>query len=176
MNDQQFEKQIGLICSNEKEGLRRIYEDYNPLIYSTVYGILHNKENAEDVTSEFFIHLWNHANKYRPGSGHRAWLLTMAHNMAIDFLRKHKREYLVDEIPEPEMTCQTPHEDRICQQISLEQALNTLKEEERQVVHLKIMGELTFREIAGIMKMPAGTAAWRYQTAIRKLKRCGYVG
>ena len=36
-------------------------------------------------------------------------------------------------------------------------------------VNLKIMGELTFREIAGILKKPQGTVAWCYRTAIRKL-------
>ncbi|MGL5434768.1 MAG: RNA polymerase sigma factor [Lachnospiraceae bacterium] len=174
MNDQMFEEQIGLICRNEKEGLRRIYEDYNPLIYSVVVGILHNKEDAEDVTSEFFIRLWKQAQRYRPGQGHRAWMITIAHNMSIDFLRKHKKEYLVDELPEMVQPGQESYEEQLCQKLSLEQAMNTLKEEERQVVHLKIMGELTFREIAAIMGIPAGTAAWRYQTAIRKLKRCGY--
>lgn len=174
MNDHQFEEQIGLICRNEKEGLRRIYEAYNPLIFSVAAGIVHNKEDAEDVTSEFFIRLWNIAHQYRPGQGHRAWMITIAHNMAIDFLRKHKREYPVDEVPEPPHSQQPPYEEQLCQKISLEQALDTLKEEERQVVHLKIMGELTFREIAAIMQIPAGTAAWRYRTAIRKLKRCGY--
>lgn len=174
MNDHQFEEQIGLICRNEKEGLRRIYEAYNPLIYSVAAGIVHNKEDAEDVTSEFFIRLWNIAHQYRPGQGHRAWMITIVHNMAIDFLRKHKREYPVDEVPEPPHSQQLPYEEQLCQKISLEQALDTLKEEERQVVHLKIMGELTFREIAAIMRIPAGTAAWRYRTAIRKLKRCGY--
>lgn len=174
MNDHQFEEQIGLICRNEKEGLRCIYDEYNPLIYSVAAGILHNKEDAEDVTSEFFIRLWNIARKYRPGQGHRAWMITIVHNMAIDLLRKRKREYPVDEIPEPLHPHHLPYEEQLCEKISLEQALDTLKEEERQVVHLKIMGELTFREIAVILQIPAGTAAWRYRTAIRKLKRCGY--
>lgn len=176
MNDHQFEEQIGLICRNQKEGLRRIYEDYNPMIYSVVLGIVHRKEDAEDITSEFFIRLWNIAHKYRPGQGHRAWMITIAHNMSIDYLRKHSREYPVDEIPETISAPLVGTEDAICQKISLEQALNTLKEEERKVVHLKIMGELTFREIAAVMKIPAGTAAWRYQGAIKKLRRCGYDG
>ena len=61
-------------------------------------------------------------------------------------------------------------EDRVLCKLSLEQALMTLKEEERQIVNLKIMGELTFREIARILKKPPGTVAWRYRTAMEKLK------
>lgn len=48
--------------------------------------------------------------------------------------------------------------------------MQTLKEEERQIVNLKIMGQLTFREIAAILKKPQGTVAWCYRTAISKLK------
>ena len=43
----------------------------------------------EDVVSEFFIRLWNLADTYRSGKGHRAWLAAIARNMAIDLLWKH---------------------------------------------------------------------------------------
>ncbi len=76
MNDQQFEQNIGRICRNDKDGLREIYEDYCPLIYSVTGELLGNREDAEDVTSEFFIRLWDIADTYRPGRGHRAWLIT----------------------------------------------------------------------------------------------------
>ena len=46
----------------------------------------------------------------------------------------------------------------------------TLKEEEREIVNLKIMGELTFKEIAALLGRPQGTVAWCYRTAMKKLK------
>lgn len=170
MNDQQFEQNIGRICRNDKDGLREIYEDYCPLIYSVTGELLGNREDAEDVTSEFFIRLWDIADTYRPGRGHRAWLITIARNMAIDYLRKRKRESLTAEIPDYLQAGESSCEERLCQKLGLEQALMTLKEEERQIVNLKIMGELTFREIASVLKKPQGTVAWYYRTAIRKLK------
>lgn len=53
MEEQRFNENMGRICRNDKEGLREIYEDYCPLIYSVVEEILHHREDAEDVTSEF---------------------------------------------------------------------------------------------------------------------------
>ena len=170
MNDQQFEQNIGRICRNDKEGLREIYEDYCPLIYSVVREILGNREDSEDVTSDFFIRLWDIADTYRTGRGHRAWLITIARNLAIDYLRKRKKESLTAEIPDYLQAGESSCEERLCQKLGLEQALMTLKEEERQIVNLKIMGELTFREIASVLKKPQGTVAWYYRTAIRKLK------
>ncbi len=170
MNDQEFEKNIGRILRNDREGLREIYEDYCPLIYSVVWEILGNREDSEDVASDFFIRLWDIADTYRPGKGHRAWMITIARNLAIDFLRKRKRESLTGEIPDYLQAGQDSCEEQLCQKLGLAQALMTLKEEERQIVNLKILGELTFREIAVILKKPQGTVAWCYRTAIRKLR------
>jgi RNA polymerase sigma-70 factor (ECF subfamily) len=65
-------------------------------------------------------------------------------------------------------------EQEVLSDLSLRQALDTLKPKEQEVVHLKIMGELTFQEIADILKIPLGTVTWRYQNAIKKLRRYGY--
>lgn len=170
MNDRQFEENIRQICRNDRDGLRAIYEEYCPMIYSVALDILHNREDAEDVTSEFFIRLWDIADTYRSGRGHRAWMITIAHNLAIDALRKRKREQPSEDIPDIPQSGEDSYEDRLCHKLSLEQALLTLKEEERQIVNLKIMGELTFREIAALLKKPQGTVAWCYRTALRKLK------
>ncbi len=169
MNDQQFAGNIRRICQNDREGLKNIYEDYCPTIFSVVFDILRNREDAEDVTSEFFIRLWDIADTYRAGRGHRAWMITIARNMAIDYARKKSREICTEEIPY-EPGDKSSAEDSICRKLTLEQALMALKTEERQVVNLKIMGELTFREIGRILKKPPGTVAWRYRTALEKLK------
>ncbi len=170
MNGMKFEENIDRICRNDREGLRQIYEDYCPMIYSVVLDVLHNREDAEDITSEFFIRLWDIADTYKPGRGHRAWMITIARNMAADHLRKRSHECLTAELSEYPEAGHASCEEALCCRLSLEQAMQTLKEEERQIVNLKIMGQLTFREIAAILKKPQGTVAWCYRTAISKLK------
>ena len=169
MTEQHFNESISQICKKDKDGLRAIYEDYHPMIYSTVWGIVRNREDAEDVTSEFFIRLWNIADTYRPGRGHRAWMLTIARNMALDLVRRQRREEPVEEVPETAAE-QKAFDESIVTAVSLSQAIQTLKDEEREIVNLKIMGELTFREIARMLGKPQGTVAWCYRTAIAKLR------
>ena len=94
MNEHQFEEAVARMVRGDKSGLKEIYENYIGYIYRIIYDVLQNKENAEDVTSEFFIRLWDKAEQFKPGSGHKGYLATMARNMAIDFLRKHRREEL----------------------------------------------------------------------------------
>lgn len=172
MNEGQFNDCMLRMQQGDKSALHQVYEAYIGYIYSIILQVVQNRENAEDVTSEFFIRLWNIADRYEPGNGHRAWLACIARNMAVDLLRKHKKEILTDEF-EGEMTQACPEEEVIAD-ISLQEALAKLSEKEREIVNFKIIGELTFQEIADILKIPLGTITWRYQNAMKKLRRCGY--
>ncbi|RGY96839.1 RNA polymerase sigma factor [Clostridium sp. AM58-1XD] len=176
MTDNEFDKNIGLIRQGNQEGLKAIYEAYLPAVYSSVLAVLHNEQSAQDVTADFFIRLWEIAGQYRQGGKHKAWMMTVAHNMAVDHLRKYRHEELVEQVSDlPESrTAAISEEDRVCSELTLKQALETLEEEERQIVNLKIMGELTLKEISQIMKKPLGTVAWKYRVALNKLKRCRY--
>lgn len=76
MNEQQFENAVARMVQGDKTGLKEIYLNYAGYIYRIIYEVLQNKENAEDVTSEFFIRLWDKAEQFKPGNGHKAiWLL-----------------------------------------------------------------------------------------------------
>lgn len=178
MTDQLFEVCIRQILDGDKTGLSEIYVEYNPMIYSVVYEILKNRQNAEDVTSDFFIRLWQQtAATYRFGGKHRAWLITIAHNMAIDFLRKNHPLQSVNELEEESGTAfmsVPPSDESIITRLTLKQALETLEEDECQIINLKIMGELTFREISQILQKPIGTVTWKYANAIKKLRRYRY--
>lgn len=181
VTDELFEQNIVRIQQGEREGLKQIYEAYIAFIYSVVYDILKNKEGAEDVTSEFFIKLWKIADQYKFGGKHKAYLATIAHNMAIDYIRKNRREQVVDEIQDMADAGQSAAttlstkpesvEDSVVSNITMKEAISTLKEKEQQILNMKIFGELTFQEIADILQTPMGTVTWRYQTAIGKLRK-----
>lgn len=188
MNEQQFENAVARMVQGDKTGLKEIYENYVGYIYRIIYEVLQNKENAEDVTSEFFIRLWDKAEQFKPGNGHKGYLATMARNMAVDFLRKYKKEELTallqdlgEEPEEKERESRALPEDKeskveqqVVDSMTIKQALETLKPSERQIVSLKVLGEMTFKEIAAAMDIPMGTVTWKYQNAIKKLRRCGY--
>ena len=190
MSERQFEEAVARMVRGDKSGLKEIYECYIGYIFRIVYEVLQNKENAEDVTSDFFIRLWDKAEQYRPGGGHKGYLATMARNMAIDYLRKHKREELTAMLQDIEADAKeeesrerekgltadtaTNVENEVIQEMTVQEALDKLKPAERQIVSLKVLGEMTFKEIAQCMQIPIGTVTWKYQNAMKKLRRCGY--
>ena len=189
MNEQQFENAVSRMVQGDKTALREIYEAYLGYVYRIVYEILQNKENAEDVTSEFFIRLWDKAEQFKPGGGHKGYLATMARNMAIDYLRKYKREELTsfmqdassgpeEEAPEGgrfiKEAATEDIEQTVIQEMTINEVLAILKPAERQIISMKVLGELTFKEISQIMEIPIGTVTWKYQNAMKKIRRCGY--
>lgn len=250
MTEQEFEQAVVRIRSGDKDGLKEIYLAYVRFIYAVIYEILQNKENTEDMTSEFFIKLWDVAERYEPGRGHRGYLATIARNMAIDFLRKRRREVLSADLDlggfggggsafdasggglgesdgvgivadtsgggsgdadgggsgsdtsggglgdagggiaggnahsraggsNPgrmfqRETSANPVEDEVLGNIALKEALAFLKDGERQIINMKILGDMTFQEISDALQMPMGTVTWKYRNAIGKLRRCGY--
>lgn len=208
MTEAEFDGCIKRICQGDQMGLKDIYVEYLPYIYRVVYGIVGNKETAEDITSDFFVKLWSFAPKYRPGNGHKGYLATIARNMAVDHLRRCRREIPMDD-PEQmiygiksgtaasgemdvgtdngaeknvrkdgmgngsESHAETP-EEQVVSNLSLKDALERLKPEERRIIDMKVLGEMTFKEIAELLDIPMGTVTWRYQEGIKRLRRCGY--
>ena len=188
MEESQFNEAIEKIKHRDREGLRLIYEAYVTYIYQIVLRILQNREDAEDVTTEFFLHLWDIAPSFKVGGGHRTWLTTVARNLAIDTLRKRNREIPISDEPDPEddgggleenlaragaVSDSNPEREAV-ETVSMETALQCLRDCERQIVTMKILGELTFQEISDVLKVPMGTVTWQYRNAMAKLKRCGY--
>lgn len=172
MTEDRFETCIRAMNRGNRDGLKEVYEEYDSYIYRIVRGMLPNREEAEDVTSEFFIRLWEKSHAYKPGNGHKGWMATIARNLAIDHIRRYRREEVTEDFSLEEETCLT--EEQVIANISIQEALAGLKDSERQVVHMKIMGELTFQEIADILQEPLGTVSWRYREALKKLRRCGF--
>lgn len=171
MTDSDFTRYMSAIAKGDRESLRFIYDEYLRLVFAVVYDTIGQREETEDVTSEFFIKMYSVAASYRPGNGHKRWMVTIAKNMAVDRVRKLGREALVDEIPESPNSRES-HEDEIVNRMTMQQALKTLKPEEREVLDLKTVGGFTFREISEMTRRPMGTVTWLYGEAIKKLRRC----
>lgn len=200
MEQNRFDACMQRICDGDKDALKEIYEEYMTYVFSVIYQIVGNHADAEDITADFFVKLWTGSDKYEKGFAHKAYLATVARHMAIDFLRKHKKEVLVSEfttdisadegeartdtmiVSDSQANGETINggspvslvEQEVIENISLKEALGRLKPREREVINMKIMGDMTFKEISEATKSPMGTVTWLYRQAINKLRRCGY--
>ena len=174
MTDLQFESCIRLMIDKDRNGLKDIYTAYAKQIYRVILGIVRSHEDAEDLTSDFFLKLWNMADSYKSGQGHKRWLTVIARNLALDHLRKQHPEQLdidSEDGPAANIPADGSLENSVSAKLTLEAALSQLSLAERQIVEMKLGMELTFREIARTLGEPQGTVAWRYDRAVSKLKK-----
>ncbi len=179
MTDAEFDIAVKKIRNGDKNGLRMIYDAYGDRIYRLFFSKIRNHQDAEDLTSDFFLKLWECVSSYQPGRGHKCWLTTIARNMAVDYFRKSGRETPVEDVEavnEAAFTEHTTAEDQTINKIQTSHLLSSLSEEEQEIVQLHIAAELTFREIAVILKRPLGTVAWKYRNAIGKLQKLAKEG
>lgn len=180
MTDEMFQNVIDELAKGDKNALKMIYEAYVRLIYAVVYDMVGKKEDAEDITSDFFIKLIRVAKSFRAGNSHKTWLVSIARNMSIDYMRKNRREMpeAGDEVREgiietrgaAESSRQVENNTIILE--DMKNAMEKLKPKEREIIDMKLVGQLTFQEIADIQKKPIGTITWTYNQGIKKLRRC----
>ena len=194
MDENQFEECMHRMAAGNRDALREVYEEYLKLIFSVCFNQLRHRESAEDVASEFFIRLFRAAGTFKPNGHHKAWMITIAKNMCIDYMRKNGREMAVldegyrddPEGPGQELSAERNeassgilmfHQDKgsmadsVVNHLTLEAAMKLLTSVEKEIIDMKLSGGLTFREIAEMLSMPQGTVAWHYNEGIKKLRR-----
>lgn len=170
MTNKEFEASIKLIMNIDKKGLETIYKAYITSIYSLIFSIVKNKENAEDITADFFIKLWSKAHTYNFKGHHKRWLMTLAHNLSIDFLRRDGKELLVDNFI-PESLSYNSMESEVQGKLLMDSLLSNLKVSEREIIILHLVNDLTFKDISKILNKPLGSVTWQYNSALKKLRR-----
>jgi len=182
LTEEEFSLCMQQMAAGDRNALQRVYQVYLNFIFSVCMSRLRHRESAEDVTSEFFIRLYQNAGRFRSGSGHKRWMATIAGNLCIDYMRKNGREMAVLDAPDEEGNVReledssgsetgSGFEQHVENRLTLEKAMQVLTKEQQEILSLKVQGGLKFREIAEMLGMPQGTVSWHYNEALKKLRR-----
>ena len=116
------------------------YEVQYDKIYRYCYFKLHNQTIAEDVTQETFLRFLE-SSTYKERGMELNYLYTIARNLCIDESRKRVFDDLPEEVPED------GPEERVLERMIMEQAMNTLTVEERELVLLRYVNEVPMKVI-----------------------------
>ena len=134
--------------TGEIDAVRFLYLRYKDNVYGYILSILRDAHEAEDATQTVFMKLISVIHKYEPRQApFTAWILRVAHNVAIDSLRQ-RRPVPCEEVIESWRPADDASLDR---RRGLEQALETLPEDQRDVVVLRHLVGLSPGEIADRM-------------------------
>jgi RNA polymerase sigma-70 factor, ECF subfamily len=159
-----------LIRQDDPSALDIVYDTIGGRLARYVLGLLGSEQETEDVMQELFVRLAKQRRRLLNVENMTAYVFAIARNLAWDALNRRTRSAInIDEYRNVFAANNCRANDPPCRAEALE-ALLTLPFKQREVVNLKCFEDLTFEEIARVLKISANTAASRYRYALDKLR------
>jgi RNA polymerase sigma-70 factor (ECF subfamily) len=159
--------------AGNEDAIRRIYARFGRPVYSMGLRILGSAEAAEELTQDVIVMAWRKAARFDSSRGRLStWLMTIAHNLAVDRLRREtglSRPRLIFVEDVPDAAVEGEEEPFIDRDMAV-RALESLSGADRALLVRAYFGGLTAREIAEEDSIPLGTVKTRLRTALIKLR------
>ncbi|MDF2370994.1 MAG: sigma-70 family RNA polymerase sigma factor [Rhizobiaceae bacterium] len=160
--------------NQDREAFKALFLHFGPRIKSLMLKSGARPEQAEDIVQIVMMTVWRKVHLYAPDRGSvSAWIFTIARNARIDRLRRGSSQAYTD-IDDLEIVSDEPDgEDRMfasqrTQKVA--KALSELPEDQRQIIQLAFMEDISQSEIAAKLALPLGTVKSRMRLAYAKLK------
>lgn len=182
-NDASDAELITRVLAGDGAAYRPLVERYQNRVHTMVYGVVRNPEDARDIVQNAFIKAYGNLDGFRIESSFYTWIYRIAMNLAIDHVRKSKRrkttgfDEAIGARDDDGAMLEVHHEEspqRALQRKQLQErifaALDTLSEEHREIILLREVEGLSYKEIADAMGVPEGTVMSRLFYARKKLQ------
>ena len=153
--------------------LERLYDEHAQPLYAFLLNLTRDEADTRDLLQDVFIKIARNPERLSGVCDERAFLIRLAHNAAIDLIRRRgarerTKKGFAAEITSPFAPGNDPDENTFRDQLA--DALAELPPEQRAVVHLKLWEGLTFEAIAAALEISPNTAASRYRYGLDKLR------
>jgi RNA polymerase sigma-70 factor (ECF subfamily) len=153
--------------------LERLYDEHAQALFAFLLNFTRSEPDTRDLLQELFVKLARQPALMDKVADSRAFLIRLAHNLAVDLIRRRgtrerTSEKLAAESSHIFAASADPDEAAIRGAIS--EALERLPPEQRAIVHLKLWEEMTFEAIAEALGISPNTAASRYRYGLDKLR------
>ncbi|MBR5134121.1 MAG: RNA polymerase sigma factor [Clostridia bacterium] len=157
------------IADGDREALGTLYEEFHKAIYGYAFSVVKNEADAEDVLHDCFVSIAKHAASYRRGTNAKAWMFTIAKNLAIQKWRDRQKS----DMPDPAVWELLPDDadDHTDDRLTVEACMKYLSDEERQIIVLHVVSGFRHREIAALLNLPLSTVLSKYNRSLKKLQR-----
>lgn len=154
------------------ERVGAVYRAYFGDVYRYAFSLCRDSTQAEDITSATFLKAMDSIHTFRGDTDIRFWLCRIARNHYISWLRKNGREIVVADLPES--MDQADIAQTLAEKDEGERALQLMEqlpEPARQIVRLRAVEGLSFRQIAALYGKGENWACVTYHRARKTLRR-----
>ena len=164
---------IDRVLNGHVYSFEELVSRYKKTVYYLTYRMVHDHEDASDLSQETFLKAYQGLKKFKRQSSFHTWLYRITVNLCINYLRKKQSRQFV-ELDEKTSSIEYPD---ILNQLELEElqgrvsdAVNLLPEKQRAAIILRIYHGLSHKEISDILGCSVGTVKANYFHAIRNLR------
>jgi RNA polymerase sigma-70 factor (ECF subfamily) len=162
---------------SDERALAELYARHGRSVYGLARRLLGDGAEAEDITQELFVHLWEHPDRFEPARGSlRTYLLTRTHSRAVDAIRSRSARLRREERDArgvAGVAVDVDVEGQVVQHAaaaSVARALSLLAPAERAAIELAYYGGHSYREVAELLSEPEGTVKSRIRKGLQRLR------
>jgi RNA polymerase sigma-70 factor (ECF subfamily) len=181
MNDSEI---IRMILLGDRQKFRLLVEKYQHMVFRTCMGFLHDKDDADDLTQDIFMQAYQSLHSFKGEAAFSTWIYRIAVNASLNRVRKNSGNLVLNRleslfgagkekyIPLPFTDTENPESILIRQENSrwVQNALDTLPENQRTAIVLSKYDDLSQKEIAEIMNTTEGAVEALIQRAKSNLR------
>jgi len=145
---------VGRAIARDREAFGALYDRHIVRVYRHIYYMVGNAAEAEDLSAQAFLQAWEAIHRYQiRGAPFVSWLLRIAHNLGVSHLRSKRDSSELPETLVDHSRYGNPEEvlSRQVEADRVRQAIMRLRDEQRQVIMLRFVEDLEYREVAEIV-------------------------
>jgi len=171
---------LAQVARGDEAAFEAVYDQVAAPVFGTVRGVVRDPSLSEEVTQEVLVEVWRAASHFDPGRGSAlAWVATIAHRRAVDRVRSEQRSSERERRAASSVIAYDEVADTVADNLDRERVrrcLGWLTELQREAVTLAYYGGYTYREVAGMLGVAAGTVNTRMRDGLIRLRDCLGVG
>ena len=159
-------------CSGNSSGYSLVYGRYSKAVFNSIYRIVNDREDAEDILQEVFVKAFSEIRSLKNVESFGGWIKRIAINQSLNFLRKKKIYFT--EIDDDKML--DVNDDELEEKLAMESRVKELQNiiaefppQTRTIVNLFLFEEMPQEDIAKLLNIPHGTVRSYYHRAKKKI-------
>ena len=165
---------LPLLLKKDERAFTLLYDNYAKNLYSIIYNLIHDKEEAEDILQEVFVRIWKNIDTYKESKGRLfTWMINIARNASIDKLRSKGFNDKQKNLSADNFVNLLDNSNRLnnkIDSIGIQEFVKKLKPKCIRIIDLLFFKGYTQQEAADELELPLGTVKTHNRNCIGDLR------